>query len=38
MAKMNPDEGINEILDILDVLLDGIEPEDYDDHGGPANK
>jgi hypothetical protein len=38
MATMNPDEEINEMLDILDALLDGIEPENHDDHGGPANK
>lgn len=38
MATMNPDEEINEMLDILDALLDGIELEIYDDHGGPANK
>ena len=38
MATMNPDEEINEILDILDALLDGIEPENYDDHEEPAGE
>ena len=38
---MKPDEEINEILDILDILdalLDGIDPENYDDHAGPAGE
>ena len=38
MATMNPDEEINEILDILDALLDGIEPDNVDDHAGPAGE